>query len=144
MRISDWSSDVCSSDLLTHVEHNLAVEGAESLSAEHLAALVKMETSGELTATQAKAVLAEMVDTGEAPAAIAEAKGYEAMSSDALEAIVDEAIAAHPDQWEQFRTGDDKAKGKLTGFFVGKVMQASRGQADGKTATALLRAKASS
>src|SRR3546814_14607940 len=91
MRISDWSSDVCSSDLLTHVEHNLAVEGAESLSAEHLAALVKMETSGELTATQAKAVLAEMVDTGEAPAAIAEAKGYEAMSSDALEAIVDEA-----------------------------------------------------
>src|SRR3546814_5024738 len=85
MRISDWSSDVCSSDLLTHVEHNLAVEGAESLSAEHLAALVKMETSGELTATQAKAVLAEMVDTGEAPAAIAEAKGYEAMSSDALE-----------------------------------------------------------
>src|SRR3546814_9444868 len=108
MRISDWSSDVCSSDLLTHVEHNLAVEGAESLSAEHLAALVKMETSAELTATQAKAVLAEMVDTGEAPAAIAEAKGYEAMSSDALEALVDEAIAAHPDQWEQFRTGDDK------------------------------------
>src|SRR3546814_19244910 len=55
--------------VLTHVEHNLAVEGAESLSAEHLAALVKMETSGELTATQAKAVLAEMVETGEAPAA---------------------------------------------------------------------------
>src|SRR3546814_11595924 len=90
-----------------------------------------METSGELTATQAKAVLAEMVDTGEAPAAIAEAKGYEAMSSDALEAIVDEAVAAHPDQWEQFRTGDDKAKGRLTGFFVATVMQASKGPADG-------------
>src|SRR5690606_13912971 len=50
--------------VLTHVEHNLAVEGAESLSPEHLAALVKMEVGGELTATQAKAVLAEMVATG--------------------------------------------------------------------------------
>src|SRR3546814_19804186 len=97
-----------------------------------------METSGELTATQAKAVLAEMVDTGEAPAAIAEAKGYEAMSSDALEAIVDEAIAAHHDQWEQFRTGDDQAKGKRTGFLFGKVLQESKGQAAGKTAHAML------
>src|SRR5690606_26835565 len=61
--------------VLTHVEHNLAVEGAESLSAEHFAALVKMETGGELTATQAKAVLAEMVTSGESPAAIAQAKG---------------------------------------------------------------------
>ena len=52
-------------------------------------------------------------------------------------------IAAHPDEWEQFRTGDDKARGKLTGFFMGKVMQASKGQADGKAATALLRSKAS-
>src|SRR3546814_19296799 len=119
MRISDWSSDVCSSDLLTHVEHNLAVEGAESLSAEHLAALVKMETSGELTATQAKAVLAEMVDTGEAPEAIAEAKGYEAMSSDSLEEHVDEANEAQPDRGERFPNGDDTATGKHTGFFVG-------------------------
>ncbi|MEO7428021.1 MAG: hypothetical protein ABIY48_01440 [Acidimicrobiales bacterium] len=51
-------------------------------------------------------------------------------------------MAAHPDEWEQFRAGDDKARGKLTGFFMGKVMQASKGQADGKVATALLRAKA--
>src|SRR3546814_13349756 len=101
-----------------------------------------METSGELTATQAQAVLAEMVDTGEAPAAIAEAKGYEAMSSDALEAIVDAAIAAPPDQWEQFRTCDDKAKGKLPGFFVGTVMQSSKGQSAVKTAHSLRRAQA--
>jgi aspartyl-tRNA(Asn)/glutamyl-tRNA(Gln) amidotransferase subunit B len=128
--------------VLTHVEHNLAVEGAEELSAEHLTALVKMETAGELTATQAKAVLAEMVTSGDDPAAIAKAKGYEALDTGALEAIVDEIVAAHPDEWEQLRTGDAKAQGKLTGFFMGKVMQASKGQADGKAATALLRAKA--
>jgi aspartyl-tRNA(Asn)/glutamyl-tRNA(Gln) amidotransferase subunit B len=128
--------------VLTHVEHNLAVDGAESLSADHLAALVRMETGGELTATQAKAVLAEMVASGEHPTAIAKAKGFEALDTGALESIVDEVIAANPDEWETFRTGDDKARGKLTGFFMGKVMQASKGQADGKAATALLRSKA--
>jgi aspartyl-tRNA(Asn)/glutamyl-tRNA(Gln) amidotransferase subunit B len=128
--------------VLTHVEHNLAVEGAADLSADHLAALVRMETGGELTATQAKAVLAEMVASGGDPASIAKAKGFEALDTGALEGFVDEVIAAHPDEWEQFRTGDDKARGKLTGFFMGKVMQASKGQADGKAATALLRSRA--
>ncbi len=128
--------------VLTHVEHNLAVEGAESLSAEHLAALVTMETKGELTATQAKTVLAEMVTSGSDPASIATARGFEALDTGALESIVDSVVEAHPGEWEQFRTGDDKARGKLTGFFMGKVMQASKGQADGKAATALLRSKA--
>ncbi len=128
--------------VLTHVEHNLAVDGAAALAPEHLAALVTMETSGALTATQAKTVLAEMVVSGHDPASIATAKGFEALDTGALEGIVDGIIAAHPDEWEQFRTGDDKARGKLTGFFMGKVMQASKGQADGKAATALLRSKA--
>jgi aspartyl-tRNA(Asn)/glutamyl-tRNA(Gln) amidotransferase subunit B len=128
--------------VLTHVEHNLAVDGAATLAPEHLAALVTMETSGALTATQAKTVLAEMVVTGHDPASIATTKGFEALDTGALEGIVDGIIAAHPGEWEQFRTGDDKARGKLTGFFMGKVMQASKGQADGKAATALLRSKA--
>jgi aspartyl-tRNA(Asn)/glutamyl-tRNA(Gln) amidotransferase subunit B len=128
--------------VLTHIEHNLAVAGAGALSAAHLAALVRMETGGELTATQAKTVLAEMVASGDDPAAIAAAMGFEALDTGALEAIVDDVITAHPAEWEQFRTGDDKARGKLTGFFMGKVMQASKGQADGKAATALLRSKA--
>ncbi|MFZ6005351.1 MAG: Asp-tRNA(Asn)/Glu-tRNA(Gln) amidotransferase subunit GatB [Actinomycetota bacterium] len=128
--------------VLTHVEHNLAVDGAEALSPSHLAELVRMETAGELTATQAKSVLVEMVATDQDPATIAKAKGFEALGAGALEAIVDEVIASHPNEWEQFRTGDDKARGKLTGFFMGKVMQASKGQADGKTATAVLRSRA--
>ena len=128
--------------VLTHVEHNLAVEGAQSVSPANLAALVTMETAGELTATQAKTVLAEVVATGDSPAAIAKAKGFEALDTGALDGIVADVIAAHPDEWEQFRTGDDKARGKLTGFFMGKIMAASKGQADGKAATALLRSKA--
>jgi aspartyl-tRNA(Asn)/glutamyl-tRNA(Gln) amidotransferase subunit B len=128
--------------VLTHVEHNLAVDGAGSLAPERLAALVKMETGGELTATQAKAVLAEMVASGDDPAAIAKAKGFEAMAADVLSEIVDAVIDGNPDEWARFVEGDDKARGKLTGFFVGQVMKATRGQADGKAVTALLRERA--
>jgi aspartyl-tRNA(Asn)/glutamyl-tRNA(Gln) amidotransferase subunit B len=64
------------------------------------------------------------------------------MAADALDALVDEVISGHPSEWEQFRTGDDKTRGKLTGFFVGQVMRASQGQADGKAVTSLLRQRA--
>jgi aspartyl-tRNA(Asn)/glutamyl-tRNA(Gln) amidotransferase subunit B len=128
--------------VLTHVEHNLAVEGAERLDPAKLAALVSLETGGELTATQAKTVLAEMVASGDDPAAIAEAKGFEAMGEDATSAAVDQAIAANPGEWQRYVEGDDKARGKLTGFFVGQVMRATKGQADGKAVTSLLRQRA--
>jgi aspartyl-tRNA(Asn)/glutamyl-tRNA(Gln) amidotransferase subunit B len=128
--------------VLTHVEHNLAVDGAGSLAPERLAALVKMETGGELTATQAKAVLAEIVATGDDPAAIAKAKGFEEMAADTLSEIVDAVISGNPGEWARFVEGDDRARGKLTGFFVGQVMKATRGQADGKAVTALLRERA--
>ncbi|HKY69147.1 MAG TPA: Asp-tRNA(Asn)/Glu-tRNA(Gln) amidotransferase subunit GatB, partial [Acidimicrobiales bacterium] len=128
--------------VLTHIEHNLAVDGAADLAPERLAALVKMETGGALTATQAKAVLAEMVTTGDDPAAIAKAKGFEAMGAAALSDAVDAVISGNPDEWSRFVDGDDRARGKLTGFFVGQVMKATRGQADGKAVTALLRERA--
>jgi aspartyl-tRNA(Asn)/glutamyl-tRNA(Gln) amidotransferase subunit B len=118
------------------------VEGAGSLDPARLASLVRMETGGELTATQAKAVLAEMVTSGDDPADIARAKGFEAMGADALTAAVDEVLAANPAEWSRYVEGDDKARGKLTGFFVGQVMKATKGQADGKAVTALLRERA--
>ncbi len=113
-----------------------------ALDAEGLTALVRMETGGELTATQAKQVLAEQVAGGRPPADIAAELGFEAMATGALEAVVDQVIAEHPDDWTQFVEGDDKARGKLTGFFVGLIMKATKGQADGKAVTALLRQKA--
>jgi aspartyl-tRNA(Asn)/glutamyl-tRNA(Gln) amidotransferase subunit B len=124
--------------VLTHVEHNLAVAGAGELDPSALAALVSMETAGELTASQAKDVLAEMVASGDDPAAIAKAKGYEAMGADQLAAVVDQVIAANPDQWGRFVQGE----GKVMGFFVGEVMRATNRQADGKAVTALLRQRA--
>jgi aspartyl-tRNA(Asn)/glutamyl-tRNA(Gln) amidotransferase subunit B len=126
--------------VLTHIEHNLAVDGAELLQPAPFAQLVKMEVSGELTATQTKVVLAELVAAGgEAdPAGIAHARGFEAMAEDAAGALVDQLIAENPGEWQRLRDGETK----LTGFFVGKAMKATGGKADGKAVTALLRQRA--
>ena len=130
--------------VLTHVEHNLAVDGASSLAPQALAALTRLEIDGGLTATQAKAVLAHLVESrGADPAEVAKEMGFEAMDTGALDSVVDEVIAAHPDEWQRYRDGDDKARGKLTGFFVGEVMRATKGKADGKAVTARLKELAS-
>jgi aspartyl-tRNA(Asn)/glutamyl-tRNA(Gln) amidotransferase subunit B len=102
------------------------------------ATVLKMEADGKLSATQAKAVLAELVASGGEPEDIARAKGFEALEGDVVAAAVDAAIAANPGEWERYAGGE----AKLAGFFVGKVMAATSGKADGKAVTALLRQRA--
>jgi aspartyl-tRNA(Asn)/glutamyl-tRNA(Gln) amidotransferase subunit B len=127
--------------VLTHVANNLAVEGAENLNPGHFAELVTMETGGALTATQAKQVLAEMVETGNDPATIAAARGFEAMDTGELESMLDGVIADNPDEWDRFVNGDDKARKQMQGFFTGQIMKATKGQADGKLVNQLLNQK---
>jgi len=123
--------------VLTHVEHNLAVEGAAEVEPAALAKLTRMEVDGALTATQAKTVLAEIVEHGGDPEAIAKAKGFEAMDTSALESAIDEVIAANPDVWAKYAGGDDKA----VSFLTGQVMRATKGQADGKAVNAIFQAR---
>ena len=52
-------------------------------------------------------------------------------------AVVDGLIEANPAEWERFCDGD----AKVAGFFVGQVMKATQGKADGKAVTALLNAR---
>ena len=106
-----------------------------------LAALTAMESSGAVTATQAKTIVESMI-AGEHerdPEAIAAALGFEAMDTSELESMVDAAIAEQPEAWAKFCAGEGKAMGAL----VGAVMKASKGQADGKAVTALLNQKKS-
>jgi aspartyl-tRNA(Asn)/glutamyl-tRNA(Gln) amidotransferase subunit B len=124
---------------LVHVKEAFAEQGVRpAVPAADLAALTRLEVAGTLTATQAKQVLAEIVaNSGGDPAAIASAKGFEAMDTTELESLVDHAIAAEPEAWAKFVAGEGKALGAL----VGAVMKASKGQADGKAVTALLNAR---
>ena len=103
-----------------------------------IAALTVLERDGKLSATQAKTVLAEIVANGGGDAAaIAASKGFEAMDNSAVEAMVDEAIAADPDAWAKYCAGEEKAAGAI----VGRVMKASKGKADGKVVSAIMQSR---
>ena len=66
-----------------------------------------------------------MVETGDAPAAIVEARGLrQVVDTGAIDAAVDAVLAANPDKVAEFKAGKDK----LFGFFVGQVMKAMAGK----------------
>ena len=100
---------------------------ARSLDPLAFAALLKMESSGQLSATQSKEVLAELIERGGDPAQIAARLGFEQMDTAALEAMVDEVIAANPEEWQALlrrrresgavpsRPGHARSKGKANG-----------------------------
>jgi len=69
---------------------------------------------------------------------IIENKGLKQVTdSGAIEKIVDEVIANNPAQLAQYRSGKDK----LLGYFVGQVMQASKGKANPAQVNTLLKKK---
>jgi aspartyl-tRNA(Asn)/glutamyl-tRNA(Gln) amidotransferase subunit B len=124
---------------LIYVQQGFADAGpVPAVPASDLAKLTVLERDAKLSATQAKTVLAEMVEHGGGDAAaIAAAKGFEAMDTSAVEAMVDEAIAADPGAWAKYMAGDEKASGAI----VGRVMKASQGKADGKIVTAIMQSR---
>ncbi|HZT65459.1 MAG TPA: Asp-tRNA(Asn)/Glu-tRNA(Gln) amidotransferase subunit GatB [Acidimicrobiales bacterium] len=111
------------------------LEAAAKLTVGAFAELVRMEAAGELTATQAKQVLAAMLESGGKPADIARARGFEALAADALTPVVEQVVADNPDAFERFKAGDPK----IQGFLVGQVMKATKGNADGGRVVAELR-----
>ena len=125
--------------VLKHVDNNLP-DGHGSMTAEAFASLVAMEAAGDLTSNQVKDVLAELVENGGTPEAIAAERGFEAVDTGELEAQLDQLIAANPDEWQRYLDGDKKVQG----FFVGQIMKATQGQADGKAVNALMNQKAQS
>ena len=128
----------------TRVCNDLAVDDWSRVTPDRLAELITLESAGQLTATQAKQVLAEMVEEGEAPAAIADRRGFQAMAGDDLAVTVDQMIVGNPDEWQRFCSGDDADRKKLAGFFIGQVMRATKGRADGAAVNRLLQDRAES
>ncbi|HEV8065740.1 MAG TPA: Asp-tRNA(Asn)/Glu-tRNA(Gln) amidotransferase subunit GatB, partial [Acidimicrobiales bacterium] len=64
-------------------------DGASGLDPAKFAELLSLESSGQLSATQAKTVLSELIDSGGDPSAIARRLGFEAMETSELDGIVD-------------------------------------------------------
>ncbi len=103
-----------------------------------LAELLDLVRDGKLSHTAAKAVLANMIDTGRSASVAAAELGVIQVGDDAqLEAWIDEVLAAMPEEAARLRAGEKK----LTGVIVGAVMKKSKGRADPKRVNALLAAR---
>jgi aspartyl-tRNA(Asn)/glutamyl-tRNA(Gln) amidotransferase subunit B len=108
------------------------------VSAERLAALIARIADGTISNNAAKQVFDVLWTEGGEVDAIIEAKGLKQMNdSGALEKIIDEVIAANPDNVAQFKAGKDKAFNAL----VGQAMKASKGKANPQQVNDLLKAK---
>lgn len=109
---------------------------APPVTAVRLAALLRMLLAGRLSSTAAKTVFERMLESDEAPEAITGNLGLLQISDEStLQPLVMEIIAEHPEQCAQYLSG----KEGLFGFFVGRVMQRSKGAADPAHVNALLR-----
>ncbi|WP_291590964.1 Asp-tRNA(Asn)/Glu-tRNA(Gln) amidotransferase subunit GatB [Comamonas sp. UBA7528] len=112
---------------------------AVKVSSTQLGAMIGRISDGTISNNAAKQVF-EALWTGEGSDvdAVIEAKGLKQMNdTGALEAIIDEVIAANPANVEQYRAGKDKAFNAL----VGQVMKASKGKANPGQVNELLKAK---
>ena len=103
-----------------------------------LAALVKLAAAGTINGPTVKELLPEIFEKGGDPEAIVKERGLGAVSDTAaLEAFVDQAIAANPGPVADFKAGKKAA----AGFFVGQVMKLSKGKADPKIVGGLVAKK---
>jgi aspartyl-tRNA(Asn)/glutamyl-tRNA(Gln) amidotransferase subunit B len=112
--------------------------GAAPIAPAALAQLVARIADDTISGKIAKQVFDAMWQGEGGADDIIEARGLRQITdSGAIEALIDAVIAANPEQVEQFRAG----KEKVLGFFVGQVMQQSRGKANPGQVNALLRAR---
>jgi aspartyl-tRNA(Asn)/glutamyl-tRNA(Gln) amidotransferase subunit B len=109
-----------------------------ALSPRDLAELIGLIDSKTISGKIAKDLLPQLLSDGGSPKKLVESKGLTQISDTGeLEKIIDELLAAHPQEVEQFRNG----KTKLKGFFVGQVMKRTSGRADPKLTNQLLEPK---
>jgi aspartyl-tRNA(Asn)/glutamyl-tRNA(Gln) amidotransferase subunit B len=111
---------------------------AAPITPEMLAQLVTRIADSTISGKIAKQVFEAMwLGEGSADEIIATRGLKQITDSGAIETLIDEVIAANPEQVEQFRAG----KEKVLGFFVGKIMQQSQGKANPGQVNAILREK---
>jgi aspartyl-tRNA(Asn)/glutamyl-tRNA(Gln) amidotransferase subunit B len=100
--------------------------GESPVSAAQLGGIIDLIADGTISGKIAKDVFEIVYTEGGDPAQIVEARGLKQVTdTGAIEAAVDEIIAANPAQVEKA-----KQNAKLAGWFVGQVMKATGGKAN--------------
>ena len=129
---SNW---VMGEVLRTMKERAIPVERVP-LSPSALAGLIRIVEQGTISSTVAKDVFAKMYDSGRSADDIVAADGLAQISdTSAIEPHVQKVVDGHPEVIAEIRAGKDR---KFQ-FLVGQVMKESRGKADPKVVTDLLK-----
>ncbi len=116
---------------------NLAIADA-SVGPERLSLLLTRIEDGTISGKIAKQVFEDMWSGKDSADDIIEKKGLKQITdTSAIEAMIDEVIAANPSQVAECQAG----KEKLLSFFVGAVMKASKGKANPGQLNQILRDK---
>jgi aspartyl-tRNA(Asn)/glutamyl-tRNA(Gln) amidotransferase subunit B len=126
-------------DVMGYLNANEGTTLQESaLTAKRALSLVDMLSRDVISSKQAKEVFVAIMEEDKDPETIVEERGMKQVSdAGAIEAVVDEVLAANPDKVAQYRDG----KTGLMGFFVGQCMKAMAGQGNPKVINELLAQK---
>ncbi|MDF3073593.1 MAG: gatB [Alphaproteobacteria bacterium] len=111
--------------------------GDSPIKANQLGQLIDLIKDGTISGRIAKDLFIMMEESGKDPAVLVEEKGLKQVTdTGAIEAAVDQIIAANPDKVEQYR-----AKPTMLGWFVGQVMKSTGGKANPASVNELLKKK---
>jgi aspartyl-tRNA(Asn)/glutamyl-tRNA(Gln) amidotransferase subunit B len=100
------------------------------------AELLRLVENGTLSGTLAKQVFEIMLETGEDPGVIVEARGLRQTSDTSeIERVIAGVLDANQDKVAEYRGGKDR----LFGFFVGQTMKATGGKANPAVVNELLK-----
>jgi aspartyl-tRNA(Asn)/glutamyl-tRNA(Gln) amidotransferase subunit B len=126
-------------EVVAYLRRNEIELAETALKPEHLQELGQMVGAGGLSSTAAKDVLGFVLAGEGTPGEVANAHDLSQISDEgALDDEVEKILADNPDVLERLREGDMKP----IGFLVGQVMKATRGKADPKVVSNLIRSKA--
>lgn len=131
------ASNWITGDLFAQINKDLAHPDLDDqpIRPAHVAELVGLIVSGEISRSQARTVFETMYETGDAPGKIVQDQGLTQISgTDALSPIIQQVIGDNPDAVNDYRSGKDAA----LKYLVGQVMRHSRGQANPQQASELL------
>jgi len=130
-KLSNWMM----TELMRELKGEDSIDiGGCPISPENLGRLLNMIDRGTISGKIAKSVFMDMMASGKDPETLVKEKNLVQVSDEGeLLTVVREIIAANPSQVAEYRAG----KTKLMGYFVGQLMQKTKGRANPKLANQL-------
>jgi aspartyl-tRNA(Asn)/glutamyl-tRNA(Gln) amidotransferase subunit B len=111
-----------------------------SITAENLAELINLINDNTISGKIAKEIFPEMVEENKKPLEIVKSKNLlQITDSKSIGTVIDMILSKFPNEVEEFLSG----KEKVFGFFIGKIMQETKGKANPKIVNEILREKIS-